>query len=194
MAEHRISIVRPVVGLALAALVLVLASCGGSETSLSEYASELESLVATMNARLDLGTEALDTEPASVELIRKWADDRIAARDEFMAALTATPPPAEAADLHAAATDTIGALVAAEKEMVAEIHRIDDLATLQQIWSSPAGQAARLADEKAVEICMAAQAAMDSTADRSQFVGTPWVPAELQDVVRVTFGCTPADR
>ncbi len=194
MAEHRTSIRRLTAGLALAAAALVLASCGGADTSMSEYAAELESLVATMNARLDLGTQALDSEPSTVELIRKWADDRIAARDEFIDTFNAIPPPKEAEDLHAAAADTLGALVAAEKEMVAEIHRIDDLATLQQIWSSPAGQAARVADERAVEICQAAQAAMDSTADRSQFVGTPWVPAELQDIVRVTFGCTPADR
>jgi len=180
--------------LALGAAALVLAACGSADASLSEYAGELESLVATMNARLDRGTEALDTEPSTVELIRKWADDRIAARNEFMDALAAIVPPEEVEDLHAAATDTIGSLVAAEQGMVDEIHRIDDLATLQSIWSSPAGQAARVADAKAVEICQAAQVAMDSTADRAQFAGTPWVPAELQDVVRVAFGCTPADR
>ena len=71
---------------------------------------------------------------------------------------------------------------------------IDDLATLRQIWSTPSGQAARLADEKAVEICRAAQAAMDSTADRSAFVDMPWVPPELQEIVNVTFGCTPEER
>ena len=74
------------------------------------------------------------------------------------------------------------------------IHEIDDLATLRQIWSTPSGQAARLADEKAVEICRAAQAAMDSTADRSAFVDMPWVPPELQEIVNVTFGCTPEER
>lgn len=189
---HRSLVSRLTVAFAAAALVLV--ACGSSEMSLSDYAAEIESLVATMNDRLDLGTEALDTEPSTVELIRKWADDRIEARGEFIDAFNAISPPTEAKDLHAAAADTLGALVTAEREMVAEIHRIDDLATLQQMWSSPAGQAARAADAKAVEICQAAQAAMDSTADRSQFVGTPWVPAELQDIVRVTFGCTPVDR
>ena len=180
--------------LALGAAAVVLVACGGSGMTLSEYAAELESLVATMNARLDVGTEALDTEPSTVDLIRTWADDRMVARNEFMNAFNALTPPDEAVELSEAAAETISVLVAAEQEMVDEIHRVDDLATLQRMWSSPVGQAARLADEKAVAICQAAQAAMDSTAERAQFAGTPWVPAELQDVVRVAFGCTPADR
>lgn len=192
MAAHRFRFSRLTCAVGAAALVLV--ACGGNQLTLSEYAAEMESLVATMNARLDLGTEALDTEPSTVELIRTWADDRMVARNEFMDAFNALTPPEGAVELSKAAAETIAALVSAEQEMVDEIHRVDDLATLQRIWSSPLGQAARLADEKAVAICEAAQAAMDSTEERAQFAGTPWVPAELQDVVRVTFGCTPADR
>jgi len=179
---------------ALVTACLVLVACGGSEMTLSEYGAELESLVANMNARLELGEKALESEPATVELIRTWADDRMVARNEFMAAFNALTPPDEAKELSRAAAESIAALVAAEQEMVDEIHRIDDLATLQQIWSSPTGQAARAADEKAVAICRAAQAAMDATAGRAQFAGTPWVPAELQEVVQVAFGCRPADR
>lgn len=192
MATRRFSIKYLTLG--FVAATLTLGACGSSETSLSEYATELETLVAQMNARLDLGTEALDTETPTVELIRTWADDRMVARNEFLTALKDLAPPEEAADLAAAAVETISALVEAEQQMVDEIQRIDELAALQQIWSSPSGQAARVADQKAVEICQAAQAAMDSTTDRAQFVGTPWVPAELQDVVRVAFGCTAADR
>ncbi len=192
MATYRLRKLRFLV--AAAAVAVSLAACGEAEMSLSEYGTEIETLVNDMNARLDRGTTALDTEPSSVELIRMWADDRMEARNEFMASFNALMAPEEAVDLSEAAAETIAALIAAEQEMVDEIHRIDDLATLQQIWLSPSGQAARVADEKAVALCQAAQAAMDSTADRAQFVGTPWVPAELQDVVRVAFGCTPADR
>lgn len=192
MALHRFSLQGLTVALGAAALVLV--ACGGSGVTLSGYAAEIESLVATMNARLDLGTEALDTEPSTVELIRTWADDRMVARNEFMSAFNALTPPDEAVELSKAASDAISALVAAEQEMVDEIRRVDDLATLQRIWSSPVGQAARVADEKAVAICQAAQDTMDSTAERARFAGTPWVPAELQEIVRVAFGCTPADR
>ncbi|NNL13318.1 MAG: hypothetical protein HKO82_06480, partial [Acidimicrobiia bacterium] len=108
--------------------------------------------------------------------------------------LEAIEPPDEAADLHAAAVDAITALVAAEQELFDVANTSDDLETLENLWTSPAGEAARAADAKAIEICQAAEAAINSTEERQALVGMPWVPSELQEVVTVAFGCTAAER
>ncbi len=84
--------------------------------------------------------------------------------------------------------------MAAEQAVFEQASVITDLEEIGRVWETPAGQAARIADEQAVAICQAAEAAINSTQDRQQFVGMPWVPTELQEVVSVAFGCTAEDR
>ena len=79
--------------------------------------------------------------------------------------------------------------MAAEQVVFEQASVITDLEEIGRLWETPAGQAARIADEQAVAICQAAEAAISSTQDRRQFVGMPWVPTELQAVVSVAFGC-----
>ncbi len=173
----------------IAVIVFALAACGGSMT-LTEYATAVESSLNSMNAQLAEDVAAVEAVAPSIAVLRDWADNRMALRHDFLAGLEELNPPSEAADLHEAALAAVRALVAAEQELADQAHATDDVEMLLGLWDTPAGEAAQLADQKAVEICLAAQAALDATADRSGFVGMPWVPLELQQVVRVAFACT----
>ncbi|MBT8194310.1 MAG: hypothetical protein KJP22_12970 [Acidimicrobiia bacterium] len=175
------------------ALALFAGACG-SGPSLTDYAAELEALVTSHNVDMDANDDEIENGPATVESIRDYATTRMSLRNGFRTQLEAIEPPDEAADLHAAAVDAITALVAAEQELFDVANTSDDLETLENLWTSPAGEAARAADAKAIEICQAAEAAINSTEERQALVGMPWVPSELQEVVTVAFGCTAAER
>ncbi len=84
--------------------------------------------------------------------------------------------------------------MAAEQAVFEQASVITDLGEIGRLWETPAGQAARIADVQAIAIYQAAEAAINSTQDRQQFLGMPWVPTELQEVVSVAFGCTAEDR
>jgi len=174
-------------------LALLASACSGGP-SLTAYAAELESLVASHNVAMDANDDAFESDPETVERIRAYATTRMSLRNGFLAELEAIEPPGEAEDLHAAALDTIRTLVAAEQELFDVAATSEDMAELQNLWTSPAGQTARAADAKAIEICQAAEAAINSTEERQALVGMPWVPSELQEVVTVAFNCTAAER
>lgn len=175
------------------AVALVVGACS-SGPSLTEYAEELESIVTEHNAGMDENDRYIDAEAPSLERVRTYATRRMELRNSFLAGLDALEPPREAADLHSAAVDVIRSLVDAEQVIFEQAMITDDLNAVDNLWASPAGQAAREVDRQTIAICQAAEAALNSTEERQALVGMPWVPTELQEVVNVAFGCTAADR
>lgn len=182
------------VALSAGLMVLLLASCGGGRMSLSGYATAVEDLTTTMNSRLDEIDVIFDRSEVSVDEVRQYAGDRMAARNAFLDGLEQLNPPEEAEPLHAAALNIIRALVAAEQEVADLAFATDDVATISGLWDSPTGQAARAVDAQVVELCVAAESALNSTRERQALAGMPWIPSELQEVVEVTFGCRAEDR
>ncbi len=172
---------------------LAAASCS-SGLSLTEYATEAETLATTMNSRLDEIDVIFDRGATSVAEVRTYADDRMAARRAFLAGLEGLDPPKDAEDLHTATLDILRNLVDAEQELADLAYATDDLASLEGLWDTPTGQKAREVDAQVVALCQAAEASLNSTRERQAFVGQPWVPSELQEIVEVSFGCTAADR
>ena len=173
---------------------LVATGCGGGGLSLTQYASETERLATTMNSRLDDLDVIFDGEVSTVAEVRTYATDRMTARNAFLAGFEELDPPGEAEDLHEASLAIIRTLVEAEQELADLAFASDDLETLAGLWDSPTGQKARSVDAQVVALCQAAQASLNSTRERQAFVGQPWVPSELQEVVEVSFGCTEAER
>ncbi|MDH3607053.1 MAG: hypothetical protein OER12_08650 [Acidimicrobiia bacterium] len=172
----------------------LLAAACSSGPSLTDYAADLEQLVSTMNGRLDTIDVIFDEEAPSLDSIRGYADDRMAARNQFLTGFEALDPPSEARDIHEAGLDVLRALVQAEQEVADLAFASDDIATVSALWESPTGQAARAADQRAIELCQAAEQALNSTEERQQLAGVPWVPTELQQIVTVAFGCLAEDR
>ena len=172
---------------------LVVASACSSGPSLTEYAGEVEALVTTMNARIDQLDGEVEREQ-SWDGVRNYAQERVEARSEFLASLRALDPPDEAADLHEVAVGIIERLTAAEAALADRVMAMESTDDIGSIWSTPEGIAARTADEKTIELCLAAQSEFDDTADRSELSEVPWIPSEMKEVVVVVFGCIAADR
>ena len=171
---------------------MALSGCGG-ELSLTEYAAELETAAAEMNARLD----ELDAEvsgSSDLEQVKRYANERVAARNAFVDILEGLDPPDEVSDLHDSAVGIIGRLTDAESALADYVNGLDSAVDLDTVWSTPLGVAARSADEESIALCLAAQAEFDSTEERVGLAEVPWIPPELKEVVTVAFGCIAGER
>lgn len=172
-------------------LLVSVAACSGPMT-LPEYADEVESLVTTMNARLDANDDRLPDAPG-LEEMKTYARERIDARSDLLEGLEGLTPPEEVEELHDVALGIVRRLVAAEGELAATVESAESVAEIGDLWGSPEGQVARAVDQEAIAICHAAEEALDS-GERDLTLEGPWVPPEMQDVIRVAFGCDQADR
>ena len=70
----------------------------------------------------------------------------------------------------------------------------EDLLELSGLWDSPEGRAFHAIDAEAIALCRAAEAEFDATEDRAVFAETPWIPAELREVIEVAFRCAVEER
>lgn len=170
---------------------LALSACGGG-SSLTEYAAELEFAVAELNGQLDRFDVEL-SETNDLEQIKRYANERVAARYEFVRVLETLDPPRNGSDLRDAVLSIMRRLADAEAALAAYVNELDSLTDTEDVWSTPFGIAARSVDVEAVELCLAAQAELD-TSERSDLVGVPWIPPELKEVVKVAFGCIAEER
>jgi hypothetical protein len=176
----------------LLSVVILAASCGGVPST-ADYAAEVEALVTTMNARLDgLDVEVEGTQ--DLQAIRRYAEQRVLARNDFLIGLRALNAPNEVAELHDTALEIIGRVTAAETAMADLVMASDSVSDIEALWETPEGIAARTADAQAVALCLAAQAGFDQTSDRAELEGVPWIPTEMKEVIRVAFGCDAKQR
>ena len=175
------------VHICLLSIVLLAAGCSGGP-SLADYTRDLEGLVTTMNARLDQLDEELDG-TQDLEEIKRYAEQRVAARSAFVAGLRVLEPNDDVVKLHESALGIMERLTAAESAMVDRVMGWESTSDIVPIWETPEGIAARTADAEAVALCLAAQAEIDQTADRAEFEDVPWIPSDMKEVVRVAFGC-----
>jgi len=146
-----------------------------------------------MNGRLD-ALDAELTDEGGLEQAKRYANERVTARFAFVDLLEALEPPAEATELHDAARAIMGRLAAAESALADYVATLDTDLDLDTIWSTPLGVAARSADAEAVALCLAAEEEFDSTQERADLEGVPWIPPELKEVVTVALGCIGAER
>ena len=72
--------------------------------------------------------------------------------------------------------------------------RVDEYDTINEHWQwvdTPEGQAADALLQEVFAFCRASQAEFDSTRDRGSLEDVPWVPPEMEQAVKVAFGCPP---
>lgn len=189
MAEAEVD-VRHILLIAIAGVLAV--GCSSTPT-LSEYAEDVESLATAMNTELD-ALDAQYGEISDISLARTYAADRLAARRAFTEGLAGLTPPEPVAALHEEALDLITEVVATEAAVATRLDTLDTLEGVGDLWDSPEGSAARAADQRLILLCEAAQDTFDRTAAGAEYEGVPWIPAEMKEVVRVTFGCRAEDR
>jgi len=179
--------------LAAVAITALLVGACSSPMSLGEYAEEVESLVVTMNQRIDDGEAEVAADP-TLERAQSYATDRLDARRHFVEAFDALGPPDEVADLHATALDIFNRLVTAETTLADLVMVAGSFEEADAVWITPQGEAFRKIDEEAVALCAVVQADLDATQQREAFAETPWIPPEMKEVIEVTFRCDRADR
>lgn len=170
-------------------LLLTLASCSGDELTLTEYAEIVESHTTTMYARLEGFTEEGAFAGATVEKIQAIYREIAAAYRGLSDGLRAIEPPAEIVDVHDAAIEAVTKLTAAGDAMARRADAVETPDELSALFASPESQAFEAATTEMITFCQERQAEFDATADREVFAETPWIPAEMQEVILVAFGC-----
>jgi len=174
-------------------LALSLGACGSGELSLTEYASEVETLVAEMEASfIEIDTEWM-SEPPSVDRAREYWDERLQIRYDFLESVESLHPPEAIVTMH---EDSIAVFNTITDADIALRSRVDQYETIDSHWQwvdTPEGQAAEAALADVFAFCRESQAEFDETRERDQLDDTPWIPSEMKEVVRVAFGCPPSD-
>lgn len=168
---------------------LVFSACGGDSLSLSEYSSEVSTLIGRVDGRLDAHSEELGAAPPTVAATRAYLVDRVNGYHELVDGIGALDAPDQVAELHAALQEIMGTLLAAEEARADFAATVDSAEGLTQVWEGPESQAVRAAELQAIELCSAAQDQIDDTESREGLGDVVWIPAEMKEVVRVSFGC-----
>ncbi len=170
-------------------LLLVLASCGNGELTLTEYAEQVEHHTTTMYARLEAATEEGAFASATVEKIQSIYGVVAEAYGGLLEGLEAIEPPSDVAELHDIAVESASRLKAAGDAMARRANAVETPDQLDALFESPEARALEVASLEMTGFCQERQSELDATAERDVFADTPWIPAELQEVVLVAFGC-----
>ena len=167
---------------------LVAAACGGKSLTLTEYSEQVADLIVGMDARVDAHAEELFSGTPTLDSTRAYLAVRVDEYEGLVDAIDDIDPPEQVVDLHTTLSDVL------EKLLVTETARAEFAATLTAddqlnlVWEGAEAQAVDAAEREAIVLCYAAQERIDDTRERSEF-DVPWMPAEMKEIVRVTFGC-----
>lgn len=177
---------------AAACVVLIAASCGGRQLTLTEYAEQVEGHTTTLYQTLDTLTTEGTFEAPTVDETQAVYTGLAAAFHRLSDGLEAVEPPQDVAELHSAALAMATSLTAAGDAFAQRALDVETEAELSELFESPEAHEVEGAVEKMVTFCLERQAEFDATADREVFADTPWIPPEMQEVVLVAFGCETA--
>ncbi len=175
-----------------AAVVVLVAACGGGSLSLDEYADTIESLVAEMNLQVDAALRPLDDPEVTAGDVAEAFSRRAIARGVFLDALRDIDPPEEATEIHREALVIIEQL--RDAEAAVSVKAGEPGIDLPGIFASSEALDLEAIDERAVAMCSMAEAAFDATSVREGFSGSSWMPAALKEAVDVAFRCTAEER
>jgi hypothetical protein len=172
-------------------LALSVAACGGGTLTLTEYATEVEALVADMESRFTAIDADWEAQAPTVDGARVYWDRRLKIREDFLAGIGDLNPPEEIEHQHVTALDLFGRITAADEALAARAATYDTITDHWQWVGTPEGHAAEAVLAEVYSFCRASQEEYDATAEREALEYVPWVPPEKQQVVKVAFGCPP---
>jgi hypothetical protein len=167
----------------------MVASCGGSELTLTEYAEQIEGHTTALFLTLDdLTAEGTFAAPTVAE-VQDVYSGVAAAFHRLLDGLREVEPPQDVAELHAESLEMAARLAAAGDAMALRAEAVESPDELGALFDSPEAGAVEAASEEIITFCLQRQAEFDATADREAFADTPWIPPEMQEVILVAFGC-----
>lgn len=174
-------------------LATVVAGCGSNELTLSEYAAEVEALVAEMESRfVSIDTEWLGG-PPSVDRAAEYWEDRLEIRSDFLDAIEELDPPEDIDAMHTQSIDLFSKITQADVALRAKAESFVELDDHWQWVDTEEGRAADAVLEDVYAFCRDSQQEFDATKERESFDEMPWIPSEMKEVVRVAFGCPPSE-
>lgn len=174
-------------------LVVALVGCGSAELTLSEYASEVEALVAEMESRFESIDAEWLSEPPNVDRAADYWEDRIEVRTDYLDAVKELVPPEDIEPMHNQAIEVFTRITDAD---IALQERAETFTEFDDHWQwvdTPEGRASDAVLEDVFAFCRESQQEFDETQDRESLAEMPWIPSEMKEVVRVAFGCPPSE-
>ena len=175
-----------------AGLAMILAACGGGSLSVPEYAEAAEDLVAEMVADFGALDAEWESQIPSVEGAQTYWEGRMQIRNEFLEGVQELDAPDEIAAMHATAVDLFKRITAADEALAQRVATYDTVTEHWEWVNTPEGQAADALLEEVFAFCRSSQAEFDATRDRESLEDVPWIPAEMEQAVKVAFGCPPS--
>ena len=171
-------------------LLLAVAGCGGSEPTLAEYAEQVEALTTAMYSSTDPLAAELEAMavPSAGDLQRAYGELAKTFRT-FSDGLDDVKPPSDIADMHDQLLAMADRLASTNEALSAIVDEYEDGDDWEALMRTPEAQAARAAGLAILDFCQARQAELDATADREGLSDAPWIPADMQEVILVAFGC-----
>jgi hypothetical protein len=170
---------------------LAVAACGGGSLTLTEYATEVEALVAEMETRFNSIDAEWENRPPTLERARDYWDRRLEIRTDFLGSVQDLKPPDQVISQHTTALELFERITAADEALAARVAEYETITDHWQWVGTPEGHAAEAVLAEVYSFCRASQEEYDATADREELEDVPWIPPEMQQVVKVAFGCPP---
>lgn len=181
---------RTVTGLLCTAVIL--ASCGGGETTLTEYVSQVneaaERAGETAAELISEGVLGAEVTPGQLQagIERGLQEIRIPLQES----VDAIDPPDQVAALHERLWSWHAGFIDIEQALAERVGETTDTA---EGWSalsnSPEMVSYRSSVAEGKQLCVGFQADLDATEQRGAFEDAPWIPGQLKEVVTAALGC-----
>jgi hypothetical protein len=168
-----------------------IAACSSATLSLAEYAETVEGLVAGMEDGFLSIDGAWEAREPSAEGAAEYWGRRLEIRADFLESVRSLDPPDAILSMHRQAVDVFERITEADRALAA---RVATFSSIDEHWSwveTPEGRAADAVLEEVYAFCRASQDQFDLSEQAQALEDAPWVPAEMQQVVKVAFGCPP---
>ncbi len=176
-----------------ATLLATLAACGSGTLTVTEYATQTQELVATMsNGFIQIDTEWEASEP-SLEGAQEYWDKRLGLRDEFLQGIRDLEPPEMLVPTHGDALAIFERITDADVALKARVDTFDTVTEHWQWLDTPEAEAVESVLQDVFAFCRSSQDQLDATQDRRALEGVPWIPPEMQEIVKVAYGCPPSE-
>ena len=173
-------------------LVLFLGGCGTGEMSMTEYGERIDAIAGRASQRgAELTAESTgvtDVTPRQLQsgLERGLQEIRIPLQE----AADEIDPPAAIAELHDLMWDWHRGFLNVEQSLADRVATTEDTAEgWTALSDSPEMAAYRAAVAEGKQICTDFQARLDASELGGAFADTPWMPADMLEVVEAVLGC-----
>lgn len=173
-------------------LAVMAVSCGGDGLTEADYAAQVESLVAEMEADFDAADSEWEAQTPGIEGARRYWDRRLEIRAEFLEGVRDLAPPDQIESMHEQALDVFERITAADEALAAKVATLTTITDHRQWLDTPEGEASLAVLQEVYEFCRASQEDFDATEERAALQDDSWIPPDMKQVIKVAFGC-PAD-